>query len=301
MKRVLVFLVVTACTPQPAQPEERFGDNPGNLVMLRHIPPDAPEPMPLVMVLHGCTQRGLDFAEKSGWRQLSDDGKFALVIAEQKPENNAQRCFNWFNRDDFTRGSGEAESLREMIEHMKTLVSVDSTRVFVTGLSAGGAMTAVMLATYPEVFAAGGIMSGVAYGCAGTVIQALDCNGQGRDLDGHAWGELVRNASSHTGPWPRVVIWQGDSDATVDKENAVDLVLQWTDVHGVPSTPAGESVTGHDHAQFFGPVESHLIEGMGHGIAVDPAHGCGTADAYFLDENVCAARRTAAFFGLVDP
>ena len=106
-------------------------------------------------------------------------------------------------------------------------------RVFITGLSAGGAMTSAMLAAYPEVFAAGAIIAGLPYGTAGNVQQAFESMFQGRSHTAKEWGDLVRRASTHRGPWPRVSIWHGDLDATVKPVNADSLVQQWTDVHGI--------------------------------------------------------------------
>ncbi|MFD2031250.1 PHB depolymerase family esterase [Ancylobacter dichloromethanicus] len=168
------------------------------------------EGAPLVVVLHGCKQDAPEYDHRAGWSQLADQAGFALLYPEQHHGNNPNMCFNWFRPRDARRDSGEALSIRQMIEAMVETHGLDRGRVFVTGLSAGGAMANVMLATYPEVFAGGAIIAGLAYGRATTVPEAFDCmRGQGTASDEELWA-LLREASAHPGPWPRVAIWQGD-------------------------------------------------------------------------------------------
>ncbi|WP_243444682.1 extracellular catalytic domain type 1 short-chain-length polyhydroxyalkanoate depolymerase [Sphingosinicella humi] len=128
--------------------------NPGNLRSLFYVPEALEAQAPLLVVLHGCTQSARSYDRGAGWSRLADRHGFALLYPEQKRENNPNLCFNWYQRGDTTRGSGEAASIAGMIEAMKSRFPIDGERVFVTGLSAGGAMTSVMLATYPELFAA---------------------------------------------------------------------------------------------------------------------------------------------------
>jgi poly(3-hydroxybutyrate) depolymerase len=120
-----------------------------------------------------------------------------LVLPQQQPANNPHRCFNWFLADDIERDKGEALSIRQMVEAMIRDHDIDRRQVFVAGLSAGGAMTSVMLATYPETFAGGGIVAGLPYGTAASMKEALDCMSKARDRSPREWGDLVRAASSH--------------------------------------------------------------------------------------------------------
>ena len=101
-------------------------------------------------MLHGCTQTAADYDQGSGWSQLADRHGFVLLYPEQNRANNANLCFNWFEPGDIARGKGEALSIRQMIGAVAVAHGMDRDRVFVTGLSAGGAMASVMLATYPE-------------------------------------------------------------------------------------------------------------------------------------------------------
>jgi len=149
--------------------------NPGNLRARFYVPGGLKRGAPLVVVLHGCTQNAAVYDHGSGWSTLADHHGFALLFPEQRRDNNPMLCFNWFSGGDTRRGIGEAASIAAMIEAMKRSHDVDPDRIFVTGLSAGGAMASVMLATYPDVFAAGAILAGVAYGCADSVQDAFDC------------------------------------------------------------------------------------------------------------------------------
>src|SRR6476619_4848382 len=138
-----------------------FGGNPGNLRMFAYAPEHLPPKAPLVVARHGCTQTADEYDHGTGWSSLSDSLGFAVVYPQQQTANNPMNCFSWFLPGDIARGHGEALSIREMVEHAIATFAADRRKVFVTGLSAGGAMASVMLATYPEVFAGGAIIAGV--------------------------------------------------------------------------------------------------------------------------------------------
>lgn len=275
-----------------------FGTNPGALKMFRYVPDGLPAGRPTVVALHGCTQTAAAYGTNAGWVELADRWRFTLVLPEQETANNASRCFNWFQSGDITRGQGEAESIAQMVRRSITDTAADPSRTTVTGLSAGGAMTAVMLATYPELFAAGGIVAGLPYACATTLIDAFSCMNPGKNLMPAQWGDKVRAAG--TGPWPAVSIWHGTADFTVATANQRELVEQWTNVHGIPATPsATDTVAGYPHAVYRDGsgrtvVETYSITNMGHGQPVDPGTApgqCGHAAAFILDVNLCAAWR----------
>jgi poly(hydroxyalkanoate) depolymerase family esterase len=285
-----------------------FGSNPGALKMYVYSPADVPANAPLVVAMHGCTQTAQDYVN-AGWNQLADQWKFHVVYPEQQNTNNSNRCFNWFLTSDSTRDAGEALSIRQMVDYMKSHSSVDPARVFVTGLSAGGAMTAAMLAVYPDVFAGGAIMAGIPYRCATSTFGAFSCMSPGVDKTPAAWGDLVRAAFlGYAGPRPRVSVWQGTSDTTVVPKNMVELVDQWTNVHGIDATAdATSTVSGATRSEYRNAagqtlVESYSIPSMGHGTAIDPGYapagGCGTAASYILDVNLCSTYQVGVFFGL---
>ena len=227
---------------------------------------------------------------------------------EQQRANNPQNCFNWFQPGDTARDKGEALSIRQMIETMIVDHGIDRDRVFVTGLSAGGAMTSVMLATYPEVFAGGAIIAGLPYGSASNVQQALESMFQSPARPAREWGDLVRAASPHKGPWPRVSVWHGGADATVKPGNAGEILKQWTDVHGLPAAPTREDkVDGYPHQVWRNGagdelLESYTIANMAHGTplatgAADERYG--VAGPFFIEAGISSSYHIAKFFGLV--
>ena len=152
-----------------------FGSNPGALRMFSHMPPQAPRGCALVVVLHGCTQSAAGYDLGAGWSTLADRFGFALLLPEQQRSNNPNGCFNWFQtgRHRTRARRGAARSGRWSTRWCPTMGSIRA-RVFITGLSAGGAMTSVMLATYPDVFAGGAIVAGLPYGAATNVQQAFE-------------------------------------------------------------------------------------------------------------------------------
>lgn len=283
-----------------------FGSNPGALKMFRYVPDGLPSGRPVVVAMHGCTQDAAGYGTGSGWVQLADRFGFSVVLPQQQSGNNFNKCFNWFEAGDIARGQGEAASIAQMVTKQIADTGADPARVEVTGLSAGAAMTSVMLADYPDVFAGGGIVAGIAYKCATSMIDAFSCMNPGKNQTPAQLGDAVRGASGHTGPWPTVSVWQGDADFTVNKSNMTEIVEQWTNVHGIPATPTStDTVAGYPHAVYASGgrtlVETYTITGMGHGQPLDPGTGdgqCGTAGAYLLDVNICAAWHMATAWGL---
>ncbi|MFE2754754.1 alpha/beta hydrolase family esterase [Actinosynnema sp. NPDC059335] len=297
--------VSLVASPRPAaaatlQEVTGFGSNPGNLQMFRYVPAGLTAGRPVVVALHGCTQNATGYGPATGWLQLADRWKFTVVVPQQKSQNNLNSCFNWFEPGDTRRGSGEALSIKQMVDKAKQ--DNGATSAYVSGLSAGGAMTAVMLATYPDVFSGGGIVAGLPFQCATTVAAAYGCMNPGTDLTPAQWGDRVRAAFPYSGPRPKVSIWHGAADTTVRPLNGTELVEQWTNVNGTDQTPdVSDTVAGYPHRVYGGTVEHYSITGMNHGQPVDPGAGatqCGGTAAYMLDVNVCAAYHLARFWGI---
>ena len=287
-----------------------FGSNPGNLRMFQYVPADLPTNAPLVVALHGCGQSAAAYDAEPGWQMLADRWHFALLLPQQEAANNANRCFNWFEPGDMVRGQGEALSIRQMIDHMLALHGGDPRRVFVTGLSAGGAMTSVMLAAYPDVFAGGAVVAGIPYGCGTGLVDALPCLNPGKDLTPAQWGAKVRAAyPGYDGLRPPVSLWQGTADLTVVPANMTELVEQWTNVMGIDQiADAGFDVGGYPQRIYKDAsgrprVQTYRIVGMGHGTPIDPGPGeaqCGIPASYILDANICSSYHIGLSWGLDD-
>ncbi len=313
-----------------------FGPNPGNLRMWVYLPRELPPAPPLVVALHGCRQQAADYDHETGWVQYADAFKFALLLPEQKIGwwlgNNPAGCFNWFYRGDQARGRGEVLSIKQMIDKAIADYAVDAQRVYVTGLSAGAAMTAVMIAAYPESFAGGAIIAGIPYGCSRVpsyvphvsmsmmshwlfYTDPFVCMNPGLDLTASNWGDRVRAATGRVPRrWPIVSVWQGDTDTTVARANAIELIEQWTDVHGTDAVPDLEdTVNSHPHRVYHDTdgtavAELYLIRGAGHGTPIDPVSDhpgteasdrCGTRADYMLPVGICASYYIARFWGLI--
>jgi poly(hydroxyalkanoate) depolymerase family esterase len=290
------------------QAMDEFGSNPGALKGWSYIPDSLPDNAPLVVVLHGCLQTAAGYDRGSGWSAVADQEGFALLFPEQQRANNPNMCFNWFLPEDTRRGGGEALSIHQMIERMIGMHGADRRRVFITGLSAGGAMAGAMLATYPEVFASGAIIAGLPYGSAKTVPEAFDrMRGHGGPSE-RELGILVRQASQHAGPWPTVSVWHGTADTTVVPSNGRDVTTQWRAVHGLKSGPTRIETIGRHRRRIWTDdegrdvVEEYTIAGIGHGTPLDTGPGgCGAPGPYMLDAGISSTRRLAHFWGLGSP
>lgn len=271
--------------------------NPGEIDVYEYLP-ELEGPAPLVVALHGCTQSAADYAQV-GWNALAEEAGFYVVYPEETAQ--ALRCFRWFEPNEVTRGRGEVFSIAQLVGMMKSRVAIS--KVFVTGLSAGGAMTAALLATYPDVFAGGAIMAGVPFGCANGATMALPCANPGFQKPAAEWGAVAAAAfPGYSGPYPRVSLWQGDRDTTVAQANLTELAKQWTFLHGVSeSSGTAETVLGATHTVFSkgdeARVETYLVSNLGHGVAL--AKDCGDLGPYRLETALCSTRLAARFLGLV--
>jgi poly(hydroxyalkanoate) depolymerase family esterase len=283
-----------------------FGANPGNLRMFVYAPENLPPNAPLVIALHGCTQSAADYDDGTGWSSLADSLGFAVVYPQQQPTNNPKNCFSWFLPDDIARGQGEARSIRQMVEHAIATFAADRRKVFVTGLSAGGAMASVMLATYPEVFAGGAIIAGLPYGCASNVQQAFEAMFSEQGHAAQALGDRVRAASRHRGPWPKISVWHGTCDPIVKPSNGENIIRQWTNVHGLSERASHqEFVENHTRRVWSDAngkvlIEAFSISGMSHGVPLATAaeESCGSAGAFFLDVGISSTHHIARFWRL---
>jgi poly(hydroxyalkanoate) depolymerase family esterase len=291
----------------PLTETEQFGDNPGELRMLSYVPTNRQPSPALVVVLHGCGQTAAGYDLGAGWSTLAKHYGFALLMPEQTRANNVNTCFNWFRPGDIAGDRGEAGSIRQMIARMVADYNVDKRRIFITGLSAGGAMTTAMLANYPELFAAGAVIAGLPFGVAHTLRDALYEMHHSTARSPEELGDLVRQASKHTGPWPRLSVWHGSADRTVNPGNADEIVKQWLDLHQLPPAPMSEgTVDGHPREVWWNGdgetlVESYTITGMAHGTPLGVADNdqrYGTEGAFLIEAGISSSFHIAKFFGL---
>jgi len=303
----LVLAIVDAWRPLSSRLQDvaDFGPNPGALRMLTYAPDDLPAAPALVVALHGSTQSAAKYDLGAGWSALADQHGFVLLMPEQSRQNNPTRSFNWFQRGDTRRGEGEACSIAQMVEKAVLDFNIDRKRIFVAGLSAGGAMTMVMLATYPDLFAAGAVIAGLPYGGATNVQEALRGMFQESNRSSHELGDLVREAAPETTRWPRLSVWHGSADRTVKPSNAGEIVKQWLDLHGLPAAPMSEQmVDGHPRQVWWNAdgdtvIESYMIADMAHGTPLSRTEG-GVAGPYMIETGISSSDHIVRFFGLTD-
>lgn len=277
-------------------------ENPAGLVAFAEAPVGNPS-RALVVVLHGCTQRAAD-AASAGWSAAARAYGFAVLYPEQTAKNDPTTCFRWYSPDHTSRGKGEAASLAALAVDAKARLGAD--HVYVAGLSAGGAMAAVLLADYPELFEAASLEAAIPFGCASSAFEGATCASASKSLTAAQWGNLVRGAAAPSAQ-VRVQLWQGDQDPVVKPSNADALVSQWTNVAGVDGVADEETtegaVTRRSYKDAAGQVrvELGLVRGMGHGVPIATAGAdapCGSPGTYALDVGACAAASAARFFGL---
>lgn len=245
-------------------------------------------PAGLVVALHGYTQgvvqqsspgQAWGFKPTSQWAVLAEKYKFYVVFPDK-----GSAAFQWyafFNTFGIGRSDAEPTAIAQMVADMKAAHNIDPDKVFVNGLSAGAYMAVVMLATYPDVFAAGSTFAGGAYGCS-TSCAALGKKGQGWTWPGNHAATLVTGAypavwKSATARKPRLLVFQGDADGAVTPENMADLAQQWSGALGITGGGTKDTLKGHARTQYEkdGKVAlaTILMSGIGHGTPVDPGTG----------------------------
>ena len=233
----------------------------------------AATPRPLLLMLHGCTQHPDDFAAGTQMNRLAHEHGFLVLYPAQTQHANASKCWNWFKPQHQHRDRGEPALLAALTQSVMAEQAVDPARVYVAGLSAGGAMADILGRTHPDVFAAAGVHSGLPSGAASNLMSAL---------------AVMKNGSAPSaaaGPAVPTIVFHGDSDTTVHPRNGEQVVR--AALAGGPegasgpqessgTSAAGRSFTRREYAadaQGSAAVEHWLLHGAGHAWSGGSAAG----------------------------
>ena len=221
-------------------------------------------PVPLVVMLHGCLQTPSDFAAGTQMNQLADQKQFIVVYPQQLPIFNASDCWNWFLPTDQVRGAGEPSviaGITQSVEHTTSQWTIDPHRVYVTGISAGAAMSVIMGAAYPDIYAAIGVHSGLEYQAAISPFGALPAQSFGGPDPAQQGQAAFDTMGSHARVVPTIV-FHGTGDTVVAPINGDQVIEQWMATDGLASG-------GSFNASFSSPDSlSHGQVSGGHSFTV---------------------------------
>lgn len=276
--------------------EEYYGDE----RYLKYVPngADGQKTVPVVTMVHGCHQSPLQFASETQMNAVAESETFIVVYPDQTAAENPEQCWNWFDHENHVRGSGETALIANITQKVMAEHVVDPHRVYVAGLSAGGAMVPDLLAAYPDVFAAGGIHSGLEYAAAETAngaYYALDYGGPNpieRGTDAYQLMEYHDVASRIP-----TIVFHGTADTRVDPVNGHQAAIQAIQTNDLASDDADDgnvdtdadavrtgsaerfSYTAYEYHDRSGNVvvEKWMVDGMGHAWSGGSADGEYTA------------------------
>ena len=249
------------------------------------------KPSPLLVMLHGCLQDPDDFALGTRMNAIAEEQRFFVLYPEQSEAANQTRCWNWFNAANQRRDQGEPSIIAGMSREVILSHNIDARRVYVAGMSAGGAMAAIMAATYPDLYAAVGIHSGMPYGAAQNFVAAIAAM-----KDGAAVGATL--------PAKRIplIVFHGDQDPMVNSRNGGQLLSQWLGNAANGRQDTSTARAGEGNGRAF--TRTRYLDGAGHAVAEnwlvhDAGHawsGGSSAGSFADSSGPDASREMVRFF-----
>lgn len=289
-----------------------FGSNKGNLKAYYYEPEGAQSNSPMLVALHGCTQNALEMALSTGWDELADRNGFYVLYPEQKTINNVTKCFNWFLTEDINKGNGEVSSIKEMIEKLISNKNLNPSQIYITGLSAGGAMTMAMISCYPQTFKGAIVMSGGPYRAATNIYESIPALNGEIDKSPQEWGDFVRAQNpTYSGAYPVLSVVHGTNDNVVNYQNALEIVEQWSNVLNIDLQDRTSNNYNTDvrNLQYFNSgsvfqIQLYEITNLAHNISIDPGNeiyqGGDDSQNYTKDKDFYSCYWAARFVGLIN-
>ena len=252
------------------------------------------KPVPLLMLLHGCTHGAEDMAEISGMNEVANRNQFLVVYPEQSRLANLLKCWNWFDPKHQSRDAGEPAILAEIVRQVSSKNAVDPERVFIAGISAGGAMAVIAAALYPDLFSGLGVAAGAEFQAAQGVPEGLVAMKQGGPDPAQQGKAAFAAMKPGLARKPRkrlpVIVFHGTEDASVNCVNADQIVAQWSETNAclaaeagekrfsiseertAETVPGGHSFDRHIYADQTGRLlmEKWIVKGLGHAWSGTP-------------------------------
>lgn len=260
-------------------------------------------PAPLLVVLHGCTQDPDDIARGTLFNSLAEEKGILVAYPEQPQKANGLKCWNWFDTAHQRRDKGEPALIADITRQVIANYRVDSRRVYIAGVSAGGAMALTVAYAYPDLYAAAGIHSGIAYGAAGSIGEAIKAMASGVSAPDSLASAVVKGMGSRR--WFPAIFFQGGADKSVKVVNVGQAVAQLSELHspgGLTRRPATARISegGYHYSKTtFGKgkplIEEWVIDELGH------AWSGGSNDGTYTDAKGPNASREMLRFFLEHP
>ncbi len=228
MRSIIAILLITFSLVSAEAQFTIFNPfGPANAEPIVYVPQNVQGPVPVVVMLHGCTQDGSVFARATHMNTVADNNGFAVIYAQQSRTNNPLNCFNWFDSRNHRRGGPELQAIMDTISNLGSQIQIDPRRIYVAGFSAGGAMASLLMACYSDVFAAGAIHSGLAFAAASNQFSALSVMKNPSSIDVTRSAELAAACSGKAAqPVPTFVI-HGTNDTVVHPGHSQMIIDQF--------------------------------------------------------------------------
>ncbi|GLI00194.1 extracellular catalytic domain type 1 short-chain-length polyhydroxyalkanoate depolymerase [Phytohabitans aurantiacus] len=251
-----------------------FGSNPGGMRMHIYVPDNRPANPAIVVAMHGCGGSGPGFYSGSEFASLADRYGYIAIYPTATQQAGFGNCFDVWSEASKRRGGGsDPVSIMSMVTYAQQRYGGDPNRVYATGSSSGGMMTNAMLALYPDVFKAGAAFMGVPFNCFANAADFppsnSQCTGGNMNRTPQQWGDAVRQAyPGYTGARPRMQLWHGTNDTLVPFQLLQEEVDQWTNVHGLSTTPTttDSPQSNWTRRRFGTAVEAISVNGAGHSL-----------------------------------